>query len=149
MLKIKEYKNGNQINKKPDLGDLLLHLRRNILESVKKKGLKTDLTFSQMEILHFVGPAGQKTMKNVADYLKITPPSVTGMIREMERKNLVRRGNDKQDRRIVYITLTAPARRNYVAISRDKEQILNHMVAGLSPRDKKNLERIIKIITKA
>ena len=36
--------------KKSSLGDLILVLRRNILESLKKGGFEHDLTFSQVEV---------------------------------------------------------------------------------------------------
>jgi DNA-binding MarR family transcriptional regulator len=137
----------NNRNKGPNLGDLLLLLRRNILESIKKEDIKQDLTFSQLEVLHFVGISGEKTMKCISDYLKITPPSVTELIREMEKKNLVKRIIGKKDRRIVSVVLTNTAKRNYISISKNKEEILNRMVSKLNKEDKKTLERIIKIIT--
>ena len=46
---------NNNKKKEPHLGDLLLLFRRNIMEKVKKEGLNQDLTFPQMEILHFIG----------------------------------------------------------------------------------------------
>jgi DNA-binding MarR family transcriptional regulator len=128
------------------LGDLLLLLRRNIIEDIKTKGIKADLTFSQMEILHFIGISGKKTMKNIADYLKITPPSVTELIKEMEKKNLVKRIAGKKDKRIVSVVLANTAKKNYISICKNKERILNKMISKLSQKDCQNLERIIKII---
>jgi len=95
---------------KSSLGDLLLIFRRKILESVKKEGLKHDLTLSQVEILYFIGPAGKRTMKDIADYLKITPPSATTLVEEMETKGLIKRIKDQKDRRVVFITLAEKTR---------------------------------------
>jgi len=133
-------------NKEINLGDLMLLFRRNIVESLKKEGFKSDLTFPQMEILHFIGTSGEKTMKSIADFLKITPPSVTELIREMERKNLIKRVSDKQDKRITFISLTDTAKKNYISISKKKEAILNKMTSKLNKEDKETLKRIIKII---
>ncbi len=138
----------NQKEKESNLGDLLLHFRRSFIESIKKEGLKNDLTFSQIEVLHFIGISGEKTMKNIAEYLKITPPSVTELIKEMEKKNLIKRVNDKKDRRVVSIALTPSARKNYISISKNKEAVLNKMVAKLNNQDKKELIRIINILNK-
>jgi len=137
----------NNKENKTNLGDLLLLFRRNILESVKQKGIKDDLTFSQLEILHFVGIHGERTMKSIAIYLKITPPSVTELIRQMEKKNLVKRINGKKDRRVVSIVLTESARKNYISISKKKEAVLNQMISKLNKEDQKSFERIIRIIT--
>jgi DNA-binding MarR family transcriptional regulator len=133
---------------KSSLGDLLLIFRRKILESVKKEGLKHDLTLSQVEILNFIGFSGKKTMKDIADYLKITPPSTTVMIEEMEEKGLVKRMNDEKDRRVIFITLTKKTKRAFTSIYKQKELIFKEMISGLNKKDQKTLERIIKILIK-
>ncbi len=138
----------NNKDKKTNLGDLLLLFRRKIRDGVKKEGIKYELTFSQMEVIHFIGISGEKTMKSIADYLKITPPSVTEIIKDMEKKNLVKRIIGKVDRRVVSIALTDSTKKNYISISKNKEEILDKMVSKLSQKDKKDLERIIKIIIK-
>jgi DNA-binding MarR family transcriptional regulator len=137
-----------QQHKQNDLVDLLLILRRNIFEDIKKEGLKYDLTFSQVEVLHFIGPSGKKTMKNIADYLKITPPSATEIITEMEKKGLVKKKNNKKDRRIVFITLSVMAKKIFILSSKRKVVILNKMISKLNKEDSKNLERIIQILIK-
>ena len=137
----------NNKSKKPNLVDLLLLFRRNIAKSIKKGGMKHDLTFSQMEIFHFVGISGEKTMKSIADYLKITPPSVTELVKEMEKKNLIKRIIGKKDRRVVSIILTDTAKKNYISIYKKKEAILDKMISKLNKKDKEALGRIIKIIT--
>ena len=135
-------------NKEQNLGELLLLLRRNIILSVRKQGLKEDLTFSQIEIHHFIGLSGEKTMKSIAEHLKITPPSVTELITEMEKRNLVKRIDNKTDRRVVSVKLTNSARKNYISMSKSKELILDKIVSKLSSKDKKELMRIINILNK-
>ena len=134
--------------KEPNLGDLLLLLRRKMLESIKKEKMAHSLTFSQLEILHFIGVKGVKTMKSIADYLKIAPPSATELVKEMEKRKLIKRVVGKKDRRIISISLTRIARKNYISILSKKEAILFQMTSKLSKKDKENLKRIIKIITK-
>ena len=133
---------------KSSLGDLLLIFRRKILESVKKEGLKHDLTLSQVEILYFIGPAGKRTMKDIADYLKITPPSATTLVEEMETKGLIKRIKDQKDRRVVFITLAEKTRETFTLICQQKELIFKKMIARLDIKDQKILERIIKILIK-
>ena len=135
-----------QKDPKPNLEQLLFALRRNIMESIRKEGFKDDLTFAQVEVLRFVGPAGKKTMRNIADYLKVTPPSATEIISEMEKKNLVKRESDKADRRIVFIALSDRAKKLFVSVSKRKDAIFKKMVSKLTVSDRKTLERIIKII---
>lgn len=131
---------------KSNLSDLLLVLRRNIVEAIRKEGLKQDLTFSQMEVLGFIGPNGEETMKNIAEYLKITPPSATEIVTEMEKKGLVKRVNDKKDRRVVHITFTPMSKKLFHSISKRKEMISRKMIAKLNKNDQHNLKRIIRIL---
>jgi len=133
---------------KSSLGDLLLIFRRKILESVKREGVKHDLTLSQVEILNFIGLSGKKTMKDIADYLKITPPSTTTIIEEMERKGLVERIKDEKDRRIAFIVLSKKTKKIFTSICKQKELIFKEMISKLNNKDQKILERIIKILIK-
>jgi DNA-binding MarR family transcriptional regulator len=136
------------MKKKPTLGDLLLILRRSIVESIRKEGYEHDLTFSQMEVFRFIGPTGKQTMKHIADYLKITPPSATEIIAEMEKKGLVKRIDNKKDRRVVFIVLSDVAKKLFVSLSKRKEVILKKMISKLNKKDQKSLERIIRILIK-
>ncbi|MEI7709455.1 MAG: MarR family transcriptional regulator [bacterium] len=133
---------------KSSLGDILLVLRRNIVQAIKKEGLEHDLTFSQVEVLHFIGPTGKVKMSSIAEYLKITPPSATEIIKEMEKIGLVKRVSDEVDRRIVYIVFTDLAKKLFTSIAKRKELILQKMVTKLSKVDQISLERIIKILIK-
>ena len=133
-------------HRKSSFSDLLLIFRRNILESIRKGDFGHDLTFSQAEVLNFIGPSGKETMKNIADYLKIAPPSATEIISEMEKKGLIERKSDQHDRRIVFIALSASAKKLFASMCKRKEIILKKMTAKLSEADHKNLERIIRII---
>jgi DNA-binding MarR family transcriptional regulator len=133
---------------KSSLGDLMLILRRKIKESLKKAGFEHDLTFSQVEVLHFVGPTGKKTMKNIADFLKITPPSATEIVAEMEKKDLIKRLSDKNDRRVVFIVLSPLAKKLFTSLHKRKELILNKIFSKLNKKDHENFERIIRILIK-
>ena len=130
----------------PSLGDLLLLFRRKIIESMKRDALKHDLTFSQVEILQFIGRDGRKTMKSIATHLQITPPSTTALITEMERKGLVIREPDPDDHRRAWIVFTPKTKKLFTAICTNKELVLHKMVSRLSSGDQKTLGRIIKTL---
>ena len=134
---------------KSSLPDLIFLFKKKILKSIKKEGFKHDLTFSQVEVLGFIGPQGKETMKSIADHLGVTPPSATEIIKEMEKKGLVKRVNDKKDRRIVFITLSLAAKKLSVSLCRQKELIFKKMLSKLNKKDREEFERIIRILIKA
>jgi len=131
---------------KSSLGELLLIFRRNILENMKQDGFAHDLTFSQAEVLRFIGSNKKETMSAIADYLKITPPSATEIICEMEKRGLIKRKKDKKDRRVVFIILSDFAKKLFISSSRHKESVLKKMTSKLNKKDHENLERIIRIL---
>ena len=132
----------------PRLGELLLTFRRKIIESCRKEGLPDDLSIPETEILWFIGPDGSATMKAIAEHLKITPPSVTSMVRTLEEKGIVLRKHDPTDRRTVLVVLSKKAKDLYSAIKKKKDGVLKKMLSRLSEKEKKELERIITILIK-
>lgn len=132
----------------PRLGELLLTLRREIIESCRKEGLPNNLSLPEAEILWFIGPDGSATMKAIAEHLRITPPSVTSMVRELERKGIVLRKADLSDRRAVSIVFSKSAKDIYTAVKKKKESVLKKMLSRLTDLEKKELERLISILIK-
>jgi len=128
------------------LGDLFLIFRRTLMEGMKKEGLTDDLTFPQIEVLRFIGPRGVRTMKGISLHLKIAPPSATALIAELEKKGLVRHIQRTGDRRVVAVAFTGKAKKLFASLSRRKEVVFKKMFSKLSAEDRKNLERIIRIL---
>jgi DNA-binding MarR family transcriptional regulator len=135
---------------KSSLWDQLFIFKKNIEENIRKEGLLNlhDLTFSQVGVLRFIGPLGKETMKNIANYLKITPPSATEIVAELEKKGLVKRKKNKKDRRIVLIVLTPTAKKVFSSLCKQRELILEKILSKLNKKDSENLGRIIKILIK-
>ena len=132
----------------PRLGELLLTFRRKIIESCRKEGLPNDISMPEAEVLWFIGPDGSATMKAIAEHLKITPPSVTSMVRALEQKGIVERKADPADRRTVSIVLSKTAKELHSAIKKKKDGVLKKMVSRLTEKEKKELERLITILIK-
>lgn len=130
------------------LEDLLLAFRRRIFDACKKDAMKYELTIPQIEILKFLEVNKSASMKLIADHLKITPPSATVMVAEMEKKGLVKRVSEKEDRRVVAIILTAKAEKFHKAMHERKHTVFHSMMERLTSADKKSLERIINILIK-
>lgn len=135
-----------KITAQSNLSDLILSFRKNIMENIKRGAFGHDLTFSQAEVLHFIGSSEKVTMKNIADHLRITPPSATEIIAEMEKKRLVLRKKDKQDRRVIFIVLTPIAKKFSASLCKQKELIFKKIFSKLSTKDREDLERIIRVL---
>ncbi|HEU4677609.1 MAG TPA: MarR family transcriptional regulator [Candidatus Paceibacterota bacterium] len=128
------------------LPELLLSLRRKLNERMKGERFGDELTFSQLEVLSFV-ESGPRTMERIAAHLRVKPPSVTAIVDRLEDAGLVARGKDETDRRITKVTATAKAARRLSERRERKEAAFRELLAKLSTRDRKELERILRILT--
>ena len=128
------------------LENLILTFKRKIADVCRKEGLLYELTFTQIELVRYIGPDGKVTMKSIAEFLKISPPSATSMVAELEKKGAVLRINDPNDRRIVLVSLTKKTREVYTKMQKHKETVFGDMLSRLTLADRKSLERIITIL---
>ena len=134
------------ITKEARLEDLLFAFRRKLRDSMRSNGPENELTFSQVEVLYFIGLEGEKTMTSIAEHLRIKPPSATEMIKDMERKGFVERKGNTKDRRIVSIVFTPKARKLFTSVCKRKAAIYDEMLSKLTAADRITFERIIRIL---
>jgi DNA-binding MarR family transcriptional regulator len=87
-------------------------------------------------------------MKNIANRLRITPPSVTSIIESLHDEGLLKREFDEKDRRTIRMTATQKTFKLFFAFKNKKLLILKNLFLKLSNEDKKQLIKIINIIIK-
>jgi DNA-binding MarR family transcriptional regulator len=133
-------------NSESRLEDLLFAFRRKMVDMLKQEGVKYELTFSQVEIMRFIAEHHAVTMRMIADHLKITPPSATALVDELEKKDLVKRDGKTGDRRVVSVEFTGKAKKLFDKLSKRKHTILHSMLAKLTLAERNALERIINIL---
>ena len=59
-----------------------------------------------MEIILFISKEGPQRMKSIGERFKIKFSTLTSLVDKIERLNLVKRVNSKEDRRSILVTLT-------------------------------------------
>jgi DNA-binding MarR family transcriptional regulator len=84
-------------------------------------------------------------MKEIADYLTITPPSATALINNFMKLGLVVRINDKSDRRIVRIVLT---KKGQTYLKKNLHAISVRMRKGLEGLTQSEQKQMAKILGK-
>lgn len=71
---------------------------------------EADITPSMLSALATLEDA-PRTLGELADAERVTPPTMTRIVARLEERNLVRRRQDEADRRIARITLASEGRR--------------------------------------
>jgi DNA-binding MarR family transcriptional regulator len=106
------------------------------------------LSILQIETLRFIRENRKVLMKELAEYLYITPPSATSLVDELFEQKLVRRAEDKKDRRITKISLTTSGKRLLANSLRKKMDQFRKKIEILNTKEKKSLLKILEKLAK-
>ncbi len=94
-------------SKEKQLAALLASLDRVFRDDFKRSnGMPCGLTLAQYQVITMVLGRERCSQKQIADHLGVTGPTVVRIIDALEKKELVRRTRNGQDRRIVLVSLT-------------------------------------------
>ena len=117
-----------------------------IKKEFRIEAIKFNFTISQIEVLHYVIKNKNPIMRDIADYLKITPPSVTTIIEFLTKKKLLKREIDKKDKRIVRIIATQKAIKTFEYFKNKRIRMIKEILSKLSVKDKNELVRILSLL---
>jgi DNA-binding MarR family transcriptional regulator len=127
---------------------LLGLLKHTLGDLYRKETAILHCSMSHIEIMQYMSEHANPTMKDVAGYLRITPPSVTTLIDTMVEHKLVKRETLPGDRRSVRVVLTPKARKLSVTLHHKKTKLLTKILKKLSIEQKKQLSEIISTLIK-
>lgn len=101
------------------------------------------LTLGEMHMLESVGriPGRSATITEIAQDLEITLPSVTTMIKRLERKGYITKDRSSEDGRRVHVVLTNEGRRAEIAHRYVRRRIVRQLTAELSVAEREAILR--------
>ena len=132
-------------NQTRDLIDLLFTAIKIIKEKFREDGVH-GITFCQIKTLRFIEQKSNSTMKELADELAITPPSVTTLIDPFVLHGLVKRVYDQSDRRIVRLALTAKGKAYLTEHYKKMEEKMEKLLSNLNQQQIDNFKEILEIL---
>ena len=96
------------------------------------------LTLSEMHMLESIGkrPGRSATITEIAQDLEITLPSVTAMIKRLERKGYITKDRSSEDGRRVHVVLTPTGRQAEIAHRYFRRKIIRELTAELNVEEK-------------
>lgn len=148
----KEVNDTNQTQQTPVLNrqaDFMLKCVMHEIHRCREQFLAgTGLTPVQCIIIEFLGcrPNRCATQKEIEQHLRVRHPTVSGIIKRMEQKGLVRCVPNGEDRRVkdVYLSEKADAYKDRLLAS--NVTIQQRLTAGMSLADQQELVRLLSII---
>ncbi|MCX6719981.1 MAG: MarR family transcriptional regulator [Candidatus Staskawiczbacteria bacterium] len=124
----------------------IFNIGRLIKEKIHSSSCLADFTHEEIEVLKFVKKNKNTTMRAVADYLYIKPPSATSVIENLVKKGILKRVLNKGDRRVVYVLLTPKGLKLLQKKYKSIHKAIGKIFEKLNEKDKKNLIKIFEKI---
>ena len=131
-----------------DIGQLIsmiFAVSRLIRERAQHREKINPFSFLQLETLRYVAEKGDPSMKDIADYLCITPPSATSLTNSLVKARQLERIHDKDDRRFVRLVITPKGK---TALASGFKKITTRMRKVVSNLDAKERDDLFKILEK-
>jgi DNA-binding MarR family transcriptional regulator len=111
---------------------------------IKKNADGSDaLPLSYLETLRFTKEKEHPTMRDIAEYLRITAPSATALVEVLVHAGYLKRVADKDDRRVVRLTLSPSGNAVLTRTFKHRMSSLRKVIEKLSDTDQKELARIL------
>jgi len=99
----------------------------------------------KIQTLGFIKKQKNPLMKDVADFLAITPPSATSLIESLAKDKLIIRHFDHKDRRVVHLRITDKGSR---ILSKGFKEMICHMKEVFTCLTEKEKKQLIGIYRK-
>lgn len=114
-------------------------LERSLNERLTPHGV----THRQWQVLGWLAMEGELSQVELADRMRIEPPTLVGILDRMQRDGWVRRHASPKDRRKKIIKATPAARPVWAKIVANARDVRREATAGLTENDLENLDRIL------
>lgn len=118
--------------------------------SALKRMQELGLSFSHIRAMHVLIPDRTLAMKELADALDLTPPSVTALTRRLVQTGLVRREADTSDSRVSLLSLTEDGRALMHDMYQHQVWSMERLLAGLSDDEQEQflglMERAVRAL---
>lgn len=108
----------------------------------------TSLTLTQLSTLGTLARLGPLRLGELAAAERIQPPSMTRIVSGLEKRALVVREPDPDDRRLVIVTLADEGRNLLAADRRRRDAWLNQRLRELSADEREALRRAVPVLEK-
>jgi MarR family 2-MHQ and catechol resistance regulon transcriptional repressor len=102
------------------------------------------LGFSDFSILEYLFHKGPSPVNTIGAKVHLTSGSITAAIDRLERKGMVERQNDLNDRRARIVHLTAPGRKVIECAFADHEAAMERATSGLTLAERKRAADLLR-----
>lgn len=108
---------------------------------------KDDLSHNERMILfiiHNLSKGDRISLSTIRDKIKLAPSTITPIISSLERRGLIERKIDENDRRNIYIFLSSNGKKFTEKVDNELKDILHEYIKYMGKNDTNEIIRLIK-----
>lgn len=132
-----------------DINKELFEMIINVYKSMKKNfQVLKDINISMVQLhgLIYIYENKNCSLKDLAKKFSITLPSANDLINKLNQLKLINRKEDKQDRRLINLSITKKGEKLIKSILEKNNQCFSSLINKLNMEEKKQLLKIFKKI---
>ena len=130
------------------LNEVLVKLFRDVMD-IEQKAIITpefkDITNNDMHVIEAIGIGQPKNMSSIARELSVTVGTLTISMNSLVKKGYVERTRGREDRRVVYISLSERGREAYEHHAQFHKEMIRSVTSELTDEE---LEALVKALSK-
>ncbi len=138
----------NGTTKAEELPQLMFEMGRLLKREISSAG--DALSYLDAETLRYIEERTQDgatpSMREVAVYLRIAPPSATVIIDGLVKEGMLERTADAKDRRVVRLSISKKGTSRLEKMMQLRAEAFSRVIAHLSTKDCEDLTRILSLI---
>lgn len=132
----------NNTNLTEQLFSTIVQLRKLISKQAYESHEEKMATMLQFSALNFLKDQSEVNVGDLAEFLQLSKSSATQLIERLVKMGLVKRISDKQDRRVIRLTITSKGEDEFVALKKKIMEKMNRFLSKIPEKDIKELIRI-------
>ncbi len=105
---------------------------------------------SEVEIIRYLSEHESQKMKEVGEYFNIKLSTLTSTIDKLEKNKLVKRRNSKEDRRVIFLSITPKGENLLADLQNVVREVAERYTAEANPAEfdglYKGLEKVLAIV---
>ncbi len=129
-----------------EMSIMLPRLHREILQKQMRILAISEISLTQLAILHVLKERGTCKMTDIAKAFSITTSAATGIVERIVRSNLVKRILDPADRRVINVCLTPKGKRTINTFLKQRKKMMVDIFRNISSKEREAYLNIVKKI---
>jgi len=125
------------------VGAFIGRARRTIIDAIDRELAPLDISHAQWIVVMLLGDGAASTAAELCKILIYDPGAMTRLLDRLERKGVLRRVRDGDDRRAVRLELTAEGNKLYPRILKALVQVFNRLLRGFRKSEVRQLEQLL------